>query len=133
MGGCDLFASRGPLYSEGMTPKRKLSSLPEKIGARVKYLRVVHGQTQQALAEKSGLSTPTVSRIERGGQAPTVESLAAIAKALDTPLSSLFEFDTATTKKDAGPVRLMLDRLPVDASELRARLERALAVLAGEP
>ena len=108
------------------------ATLNEKIAARVRHLRKAQGCPQETLAERSGLSIPTVSRIERGGQAPTVESLAAIAKALDAPLASLFEFAGEATTKKADAVRSMLDRLPVDAPELRARVERALAVLAGE-
>jgi transcriptional regulator with XRE-family HTH domain len=46
--------------------------------------------TQEQLADESGLSRPTVSAIVNGKSGVLLESLSAIARALEIPLSELF-------------------------------------------
>lgn len=55
-------------------------------------LRIVRerlGFTREALAAKSGVSYPTVARIESGGK-PGAESMLAIARALGVPVESIY-------------------------------------------
>ncbi len=47
--------------------------------------------TQQELADQAGISKPYLSQIESGKRQGTVETLAAIARALDVPLDVLTE------------------------------------------
>ena len=46
--------------------------------------------TQEQLADESGLSRPTVSAIVNGKSGVLLESLTAVARALDIPLRELF-------------------------------------------
>jgi transcriptional regulator with XRE-family HTH domain len=46
--------------------------------------------TQETLADEAGLSRPTVSDLVNEKRSPTLDSLSAVAKALDIPLSDLF-------------------------------------------
>ncbi len=53
-----------------------------KLGERIRSYRRARGLTQEALAEKLGLSVAYVSIIERGGRNPPYTTLLAIARAL---------------------------------------------------
>lgn len=52
----------------------------------IKLWREHRGLTQQELADKAGISKPYLSQIESGKRQGTVETLAAVARALDVPL-----------------------------------------------
>lgn len=60
-----------------------------ELGARLRALRKERGLTLVRLAEATGLSNPFLSQIERGKARPSLTSLAAIAGALDCPVSDL--------------------------------------------
>jgi len=55
----------------------------------LKMLRFDHGLSLQALAEKSGVSRATLSRIENADVSPTAETLGRLATAFALPLSQL--------------------------------------------
>ncbi len=55
----------------------------------VKLWREHRGMTQQELAKQAGISKPYLSQIETGKRRGTVETLGAIAHALDVPLDVL--------------------------------------------
>jgi DNA-binding XRE family transcriptional regulator len=57
----------------------------------IRLWRDHRGLTQQALADRAGISKPYLSQIESGKRQGTVETLAAIARALDVPLEVLTE------------------------------------------
>lgn len=60
------------------------------IAEQIRELRRLRGLTQSELARKSGLSTNTLSLIERKETSPTVSTLQKIAAALDVNLDNLF-------------------------------------------
>lgn len=57
----------------------------------IKLWRDHRGLTQQELADRAGISKPYLSQIESGKRQGTLETLAAIARALDVPLQVLTE------------------------------------------
>lgn len=59
-------------------------------GARVRYYRNLLGLTQEALAEKVGISTHTISYIERGKNLISMTKLPVLCSALDIELYKLF-------------------------------------------
>ena len=63
----------------------------ERLAGRLKQLRLDHGLSLQELAERSGLSRATLSRIENGEVSPTAESLGALAAAYALSISRLLE------------------------------------------
>ncbi len=73
-------------------PASKPSRAPER-GHRVALARKRAGLTQPQLAEKVGVSRPTIARIETGGHAPSVTIALAIARALGEPVETLFGGD----------------------------------------
>jgi DNA-binding XRE family transcriptional regulator len=61
----------------------------EKIGQRVRQIRQKNGYSIQALAAKSGMKRPNLSRLEHGHHRPSLETLEKIAGALDVPVVDL--------------------------------------------
>ena len=64
-----------------------------KFGLKVQYYRKLRGMTQEAFAEKAGISWSYLAKVE----SPTypygvsMETLFSMAEALDIPVSKLFE------------------------------------------
>jgi XRE family transcriptional regulator, regulator of sulfur utilization len=66
---------------------------PAVIGARVKALRESSGMSLRDLAERSGVSAPMLSQVERGETSPTLTIAARIATGLELRLSQLLRLD----------------------------------------
>ncbi len=63
------------------------------IGARVKALRESAGLSLRDLSERSGVSAPMLSQVERGETSPTLTVAARIAAGLELRLSQLLRLD----------------------------------------
>ena len=61
----------------------------ERIGERVKALRLMRGINQTELAEKSGVADSTISSIERGERYGIVTTYLYLAEALDVSITAL--------------------------------------------
>src|SRR6516165_7520920 len=72
-----------------------LSLEPElpPVGPRVKALREAMSLSLRDLAERSGVSAPMLSQVERGETSPTLQVAARIAAGLDLRLSQLLRLD----------------------------------------
>lgn len=68
------------------------TSFNQKLGKRVKELRLAKGWTQEILEEHSGMDRTYISDIERGVRNPSVKSLEKLAKALRVKVSDLTDF-----------------------------------------
>src|SRR5579871_530041 len=66
---------------------------PAVIGARVKALREASGLSLRDLAERSGVSAPMLSQVERGETSPTLQVATRIAAGLELRLSQLLRLD----------------------------------------
>lgn len=55
----------------------------KRIGAKIAALRDLRGMTQRDLEEKSGISQPHITRIERGAYDIRIGTLDTLAKAMD--------------------------------------------------
>ena len=62
-----------------------------KIGLNIVYYRKEKGYTQHQLAERTSYSKNHIQQIETAKATPSVIALFDIAKALDIPVSKLFE------------------------------------------
>jgi transcriptional regulator with XRE-family HTH domain len=67
--------------------------LSAAVGARVKALREAAGLSLRDLAERSGVSAPMLSQVERGETSPTLTVAERIATGLDLRLSQLLRLD----------------------------------------
>jgi transcriptional regulator with XRE-family HTH domain len=72
-----------------------------RIGLRVRALRRSQGLTQAELAERADRSNEAISGLERGRYRPTLETVLAVARALDAPVSALLDGDRADNPKRA--------------------------------
>jgi len=66
---------------------------PAVIGSRVKALRESNGYSLRDLSERSGVSAPMLSQVERGETSPTLTVAARIAAGLELRLSQLLRLD----------------------------------------
>ena len=69
-----------------------MADIKKKIEVRISQLRMKAGMTQAKLAEKADLSVDSISRIERGDRAPSLESLEKISEALGIEPAELLNF-----------------------------------------
>jgi transcriptional regulator with XRE-family HTH domain len=59
------------------------------LGEAIRQLRQKHGVTQEDLAHAAGITTGTLSLIERGHANPTWSTIDSLAQALDTSIGSI--------------------------------------------
>jgi transcriptional regulator with XRE-family HTH domain len=71
--------------------KRAERHIRKFIGQRLRALRKERGLTQDKLGELSGLSGKFIGEVERGQKSISIDSLYAVAVALQTPLPSLVD------------------------------------------
>jgi transcriptional regulator with XRE-family HTH domain len=71
--------------------------LPVSVGPRVKALREAMDLSLRDLAERSGVSAPMLSQVERGETSPTLHIAARIAHGLELRLSQLLRLDEEGT------------------------------------
>ncbi len=74
-------------------PEAAAAVEPGAVGARVKALREAEGLSLRDLAERSGVSAPMLSQVERGETSPTLTVAARIATGLQLRLSQLLRLD----------------------------------------
>ena len=63
------------------------------VGLRIRALREAMGLSLRDLAQRSGVSAPMLSQVERGETSPTLASAAKIAAGLELTLSQLLRLD----------------------------------------
>jgi len=68
-------------------------ALQQRVGARIRELRAGRGLTQLRLAERSGISRPSVANVEAGRQNVSLRQLCALALALDVGVEELLAGD----------------------------------------
>ncbi len=66
---------------------------PEALGPRIKALRDAEGLSLRDLSERSGVSAPMLSQVERGETSPTLQVASRIASGLELRLSQLLRLD----------------------------------------
>jgi transcriptional regulator with XRE-family HTH domain len=72
-----------------------MSQLRQKFAQRLKTLRHQKGITQEDLARSTGLSVSFIRSIEQELNAPSFESIEAIARSLSVKEKELFDFDNS--------------------------------------
>jgi transcriptional regulator with XRE-family HTH domain len=70
-----------------------LATSKPTVGARVRALREAMGLSLRDLAQRSGVSAPMLSQVERGETSPTLVTAKRIAAGLDLTLSQLLRLD----------------------------------------
>ncbi|HWX75631.1 MAG TPA: XRE family transcriptional regulator [Solirubrobacteraceae bacterium] len=81
-------------HTDETAPVAAAESLdPAVIGARVKALREASALSLRELAQRSGVSAPMLSQVERGETSPTLTVATRIASGLELRLSQLLRLD----------------------------------------
>jgi XRE family transcriptional regulator, regulator of sulfur utilization len=74
-------------------PERPQADPASAVGPRIKALRDAMGLSLRDLAERSGVSAPMLSQVERGETSPTLAVAEKIAAGLELTLSQLLRLD----------------------------------------
>ncbi len=82
------------------------------VGPRIRALREAEGLSLRDLADRTGVSAPMLSQVERGETSPTLQVAGRIAGGLELSLSQLLRLD------EGGSVQVVRER---DAKTARAR------------
>ena len=100
------------------------------IGLRIKRLREARGLTQEGLAEHSGISSRSVSNIERGMNFPSFESLISFVGILKCNLSDILDAPAkgaAGTRVDSeAKLSAIIKSLPNDKIEIAIKFMSSL-------
>lgn len=75
--------------AEGATGTGK-AELDRAVGVAVRAERAAVGMTLAELSVLSGVSTPMISKIERGGVSASLSTLSALAQAMGVPIINFF-------------------------------------------
>jgi transcriptional regulator with XRE-family HTH domain len=94
---------------------RLVVTLRQRFGKRLRELRVQKGFNQLYLAELSDTSEDFISLVERGINAPSFETIEALASALETDVTALFTF--AGEESERQRVRMVRGRVKEMAAE----------------
>lgn len=71
-----------------------------KLGKQIVKLRRAKGQTQEQLARAVGVSAPAVSKWETDSSCPDISLLCPLARALDTNVDTLLQFEENLSEED---------------------------------
>jgi len=74
------------LYEDRPEVKKKIEEDPDpmlELQSQILELRLEKGLSQEELAEKAGTKQTIISRVERGANQPSIDTIQKIAKALD--------------------------------------------------
>jgi len=79
------------MYSIEVNVPAIKDKISKRVAEAIRARREQLGLTLRALASRSGVSSSMISDVERGAKSPTIAILAALAQAMDIPLSALVE------------------------------------------
>ena len=89
-----------------------MSVLKHRIGEQIRNIRKRRGMTQEALADRSGLSFSYISDVERGTRNISLDSLGRIVEALGTTPAQMFaDMNELLVKTESDAARGKLETL----------------------
>jgi transcriptional regulator with XRE-family HTH domain len=89
------------------------------IGLRIRELRKKAGLSQEAVAERAGITSKHLSSIELGKENPTIDTYSKLASVFDIEIRDLFDFGHQIKGKE---IQKVLSRVLKNASETELRL-----------
>jgi transcriptional regulator with XRE-family HTH domain len=115
-----------------------LSEIGKRLGRRIRELRTrrLERWTQEDLAERAKISVSFLSMIERGERVAHVETLAALAEALEVSLADLFagaEVGDGGTEDLLRPLSEFARSRQLTARDVEKLLGVARAMFNGQP
>ncbi len=109
-----------------------MSSLGQRVGARVRALREARAWSQHELAHRATLSTPYVGQIERGIRDPSLSVLDKLARALNVGLARLVDPEPAELGS-APELAALIAAMPATQQRTLLRIAYALLDANDEP
>jgi transcriptional regulator with XRE-family HTH domain len=91
----------GPLDGE------RLGDVQAWVGRNIRAIRKINGLSQLVLAERSDLSADCIGKVERGTTSPSIESLKAIATAMNLSLGDLFAGELQAASSQEALIELI--------------------------
>lgn len=85
-----------------------LKSIAVKVGARIRYFRLMKELSQEKLALEAGINPAFLGHIERGLKCPTIDTLSKISMALNVTLSELVKIEEENSNDDLVLNKIML-------------------------
>ena len=76
-----------------------MTDTKKKFGLRIKELKKDKNWTQDYLAEKLGMETQNVSRMEKGVHMPNISRIEILAEIFGVKISELFDFEHFSEKE----------------------------------
>lgn len=112
-----------------------MEALLEKLGARIRYFRMIARLSQGELARRAQLTNGYLSDVERGKVNISITNLNQVAMALGVPLAVLLDCDSeGDTEKTLAALNENLPKMPQDALQALFRLVLMLTrQYSGEP
>jgi len=78
---------------EGDTSNGRIPVDGERLGKRIRELRLEAGLTQAELARRTGIHRPNIARVEAGRHTPSLETIARLASAIGVPTTRVLHKD----------------------------------------
>jgi transcriptional regulator with XRE-family HTH domain len=104
-----------------------------QVGSRIRRRRAEQGLTLARVAERTGLNTGYLSQLENDKASPSLETLAALAEALDVPIA-WFLLDTSVAPRVVRAADRPRRRMPTGEAmtQVDGGLARDIAIFEGE-
>lgn len=110
--------------------------LAREVGAKIKYLRLKRGMSQEALALSCDMNPAFLGHVERGMRSPTLNTLQRICDGLSITLTELLLTEPDATANDAdcaAAIQHVTDRMrqltPAQAAHIADMVEQAVQLL----
>lgn len=89
-----------------------MSDLKKLLGKKIQTIRKAKGFTQEKLAELIDIETPSLSYIETGKYAPSIDTLHRLCTALNVPAWEFYFFDDLSDDEKKEELKKALDKDP---------------------
>ncbi|MDH0893948.1 MULTISPECIES: helix-turn-helix transcriptional regulator [unclassified Pseudomonas] len=92
-------------------PKKRSSRIGHLLGVQVREHRLAQNLTQSQLAERVGVETETISRLERGSALPSLLKIEELAAALGASVAALVGGSSTLASDQARQMESLLEGL----------------------
>ena len=93
---------------------RASKSMAQRIGARIRQIRKASGITQAELAERAGMDNMTISRLENGARAPSLDQLERLSTVFTVPISHFLNEEEHPASSRGREIASLLSSLDND-------------------
>ena len=107
--------------------------LAREVGAKIKYLRLKQGLSQESLALSCDMNPAFLGHVERGMRSPTLNTLQRICDGLGITLTELLLTEPNTDLESAAAIQHVTDRMrrlsPAQATHVAELIEQVCCLL----